>query len=275
VIRVASVQTSYQLVRVFDKPGEAQGSQALVFYEDSQVDTPHELSKISAEIKGVTTKCFVSQVVTGHYKVQCFNDNEAIQCCGHGLIAAAKMVFSVTGLSSININENITASHVNETGRDVVLDLPRLLATLQSVPSWVSEMITFDSKKLLPDIAAVSDQDDGYLLLEFNPALSLEAFRNFQLNLKRVCENTKRAVVVVQFDKERKHLYMRYFAPQYGVTEDIATGSVMRFVADYIEQNHQVSHFEVSQCSSQGGFMKIECKAKSILITANATIEHN
>ena len=47
----------------------------------------------------------------------------------------------------------------------------------------------------------------------------------------------------------------------------------MRFVGDYIESNYQCARFDVTQCSSQGGSMSIECKAEHILITANATIE--
>lgn len=274
------MRTSYQLVRVFNKAEEAQGNQAVVFFKDSQIDLPHELSGISAEIykqKGVATTCFISQVVSGHYKVQCFTGNKAIQCCGHGMIAAAKTIFSYDGLSSIIINENVTASqNIDEAGCDVVvLELPRLLARSQAVPGWVNEAIAFDRAKLLPGKAAVSEKNDGYLLLEFEPTLPLDVFRALQLDLKLVCENTKRAIVLVQFDQENEHLYTRYFSPQYGVLEDIATGSVMRFVGDYIEQNYQLAHFDVSQCSSQGGFMKINCQAERILITANATIESN
>lgn len=274
------MRTSYHLVRVFDKPEEAQGNLAVVFFDDNQINLPHELTSISFYIykqKGVATTCFISQVVSGHYDVRCFNGDKAIQCCGHGMIAAAKTVFSICGLSTIIINEHITASHnINEAGHDVVeLKLPRLSARLQTVPKWVRDAITFGGEKRVPSQAAVSVQDDGYLLLEFEPALPLEVFRALQLDLKQVCENTKRAIVLLQFDQKNEHLYTRYFAPQYGVDEDIATGSVMRFVGDYIEQNYQCAHFDVSQCSSQGGFMKIDCKAKSVIITANASMESN
>ena len=32
---------------------------------------------------------------------------------------------------------------------------------------------------------------------------------------------------------------MRYFAPQYGSSEDSVTGLVLRLVADYIDQRYQ------------------------------------
>ncbi len=267
----------YQIVRVFAKPDEAQGSQALVFYAGNQIDLQYELDKISTELyeqKGLETTCIITQVTSMHYDIHCFNGKKAIQCCGHGMIAAAKTIFSSCDLSSIIINKSITASHtIDEAGHDVVvLGLPRLSARLDTVPGWVEEIITIGNKKLLPGKAAFSDKDDGYLLLEFSPELSLDVFHAMQINFKQVCENTKRAIVVVQFDQDNEHLYMRYFAPQYGVLEDTATGSVMRFVADYVEKNYQCKHFDVSQCSAKGGFMRIDCKEESILITANATM---
>lgn len=271
------MQTSYQLVRVFDKPEVAQGNQAMVFFENNE-SSLNELTRINADLykdKGIATKCYVSLLDSGHYQVECFNNNKAIQCCGHGLIAAAKTIFSDSDLSSININENINASqNIDAKGKDVVvLTLPRMKAKSHRVPDWVNGAIVFSGGNLLPTKAAVSDKEDGYLLLEIELALSLDEFRAMQLDLTQVCDNTQRAIVLVQFDKAHKHLCLRYFAPQYGVSEDSATGSVMRFVADYIEQNYQVSHFDVSQCSAQGGFMQIESKTENIMITANATIE--
>ena len=143
------------------------------------------------------------------------------------------------------------------------------------MPGWLNHVITIDKEKLIPNKAAVSSQSDGYLLVEFEPALPANVFRAMQLDLKQICDNTKQAIVVVQFDQENVHLSMRYFAPQYGVPEDAATGSVMRFVADYIEQRYQCTHFDVTQCSSQGGFMTIDCMTEHIQITANATMELN
>ena len=271
------MRSSYQLVRVFDKPEEALGNLAIIYFDKKQSDL-NELTRLSADIvkdTSIATTCFISQADSGQYEVQCFNANNVIQCCGHGLIAAAKTIFTDSDLSSITINKNITASHdIDQQGHDVVvLTLPRLDARSQAVPEWVSGAITVAEENLLPAKAAVSSKEDGYLLLEFDPVLPLDVFRAMQLDLTRVCDNTKRAIVLLQFDKEHKHLYMRYFAPQYGVHEDSATGSVMRFVADYIEKNYQVRHFDVSQCSAQGGFMSIESKAENIMITANATIE--
>ena len=46
---------------------------------------------------------------------------------------------------------------------------------------------------------------------------------------------------------------MRYFAPQYGVEEDIATGSAMRVLAQY--WSSRFKQLTVYQCSPQGGLL--------------------
>lgn len=272
------LQSPYQIIRVFNKPEEVQGNRAAVIIESNHVDLTADRSKISADMynnNGIDTTCFISMVTNDHYNVQCFNNKSAIQCCGHGMIAAAKTLFSESELSNIIINENITAARsIDNTRHEVVeLTLPRLVAKFQSVPAWTNEFITVNQKTIVANHAAISDKNDGYLLLEFEPSISLEAFRVLQLDLKKICENTQRAIVLVQFDKDKKQLFLRYFAPQYDVSEDSATGSVMRFVADYIEQRYQCKHFDVNQCSPQGGYMNVDCLPEHVRITANASME--
>ena len=269
----------YQLVRVFNKAKVAKGNQAAIFLSSSPITLPqNELIRLSADIhkdKGVTTTCFTAELEAGQYEVQCFNNKSAIQCCGHGMIAAAKNIFVENKLSKIIINKNITASrNIDETGNDVVkLSLPRLYSRLQIVPDWANDVINFENEKLTPNKSAISEDDDGYLLLELSSVLPLKVFREMQLDTNKICDNTKHAVVIIQFDKEKESLAMRYFAPQYGVDEDVATGSVMRFVADYIEKNYQCVQLDVTQYSSLGGYMKVNCGEEKVFITANASME--
>lgn len=273
------MQSSYQLVRVFDKENVAEGNQAAVFLSDSRITSTHnELISLSADIykdKGIATSCFASELVSGQYEVQCFNKKSEIQCCGHGMIAAAKEIFIKNNLSKIIINKTISVSHnVDTLGHDVInLSLPRISSQVQPVPDWTKKSITIQDEKLIASDSAISEKEDGYLLLEFEPALQLKEFSGFLLNINDVCENTKRAIVVIQFNKESKTLYTRYFAPQYGVTEDIATGSVMRFVADYIENKYQCDKFDAHQCSKGGGYMKVKILTDEIIITSNASME--
>jgi len=177
------------------------------------------------------------------YDVRCFNNKNAIQCCGHGMITAAKVIFSISDSSRVTINNNIIAS-LNDDGM-IFLSLPRLSAQMLSPPDWLEDMLLFNDKMCLPSHAAITDKYDGYLLLELEDKLPVDVFRGLQVDLKLICDNTNRAVVLIQFDRVKQHLYTRYFAPQYGVDEDSATGSVMSFVGDYIEKNINVQHLKL------------------------------
>ena len=264
----------YQLVNVFYKENEAQGNEAAVVSNQNsqQAQNIKEQEKISEKFyqqHGIKTVCFISEKDKQNYHVNCFNENNLIQCCGHGLIAAAKVIFNENMFSSMIINNNIKASqHEN----NIVLALPRLSAKMIEIPEWIEKATVFDGEIVQPMNAAISEQEDGYLLLEYTSQVPLSHFKAINFDSKMVCDSTKRAIVIVLFDEKNKHLYLRYFAPQYGVAEDTATGSVMRFVGDYIENKYQSSHFKVSQCSALGGFMMVESKEQSILITANVRL---
>lgn len=271
------MKNAYQVVRVFGKVNDALGNLAAIVI-DNDTSELSEFIEVSISIEkkhNIATTCFVKHLTDEQYLVRCFNTKNEIKCCGHGMIAAAKTLFLKGNESQVIINNNLITSYDIE-GKEkgsVTMALPRVSSTSQEPPNWVSYGITYDGKALSPSSSAVSAEIDGYLLFEFDPLLPLDVFSALQLDLKQVCENTKRAVVIIQFDLEKEQLYLRYFAPQYGVTEDSATGSVIRFVGSYIEQKYQCKYFAVRQCSSQGGFMNVECTAEKIIITANATIE--
>ena len=266
------MEVKYQIIRVFGDSDEVQGNLSTVVRLQKRMSF-NELSNLAHQKykqSNVSTTCFIYEVDKTHFDVQCFSDDNAIQCCGHGMIAAAKIVFENSKISNIILNQSVSAS---KKGSEIELTLPRMFSTKCDVPDWANKVMTFGGGYLLPNQAAISDKLDGYLLLEFNPNLSLDVFSGLLLDLNTVCESTKRAVVIIQFDEKNRHLYTRYFAPQYGVLEDSATGSVLRFVADYIMQTYDIAEYQVNQCSKEGGFMIINCREKDIVITTNVRVE--
>ena len=266
------MEVKYQIIRVFSDSDEVQGNLSTVVRLQKRMsfDELSSLAHQKYQQSNVSTTCFINEVDSTHFDVQCFSDDKAIQCCGHGMIAAAEVVFENSKITNIIFNQSVS---VLNKGSEIELTLPRMFSKVSDVPDWANKVMTFGGGYLMPNQTAISDKLDGYFLLEFNPNLSLDVFSGLLLDLNTVCESTKRAVVIIQFDDKNRHLYTRYFAPQYGVNEDSATGSVMRFVADYIMQTYDIAEYQVSQCSKEGGFMKINCREKDIVITANVSTE--
>lgn len=266
------MEVKYLIIRVFSDNDEVQGNLSTVVRLQKRMSFD-ELSNLAHQAykkSNVATTCFINEVDSIHFDVQCFSDDKAIQCCGHGMIAAAKVVFENSNLANIILNKSVSALN---KGSEIELTLPRMFSNECDVPDWANKVMTFGVGYFSPNQAAITDKLDGYLLFEFNPNLSLDVFSGLLLDLNTICESTNRAVVIIQFDEKNRHLYTRYFAPQYGVKEDRATGSVMRFVADYIKQKYNIAEYQVSQCSKEGGFMKINCREKDIIITANVSAE--
>lgn len=269
----------YQVVTVFAKPDYALGNQAAVFLTEKNTDTSYA-EQVSSGLtimqqKGIATACFISSQNDEHYKVQCYNGSHPIQCCGHGLIAAAEALFNNTAQSEVILNNTVSAAKVNNAANThrVKLTLPRMNSTLFKVPGWVKHLFTLNEQAIIPDNAAISESDDGYLLLDFKNEIDKKTFQSMQASMNKIIKNTQRAVVAISFNKQEKICFSRYFAPQYGNPEDSATGSVMRFVADYIDKKYQARQFEVEQCSAEGGFMKVSSNDKSVSIFSDVSTE--
>jgi len=273
------MQLRQKKITVFAKQDFAMGNQALVLFADDFLVINDAV--ISAELEGYfsqhkkparLTLCFAYCSNSDNFIVRCFNKSHEIQCCGHGMIAAAKTVFHETKKSFINLNENMVAQYEAETDT-VLVKLPRLSALDKTVPVWVKEIAFIGEHPVSPVRAASSKAEDGYLLLHLQADTSLQDFSALEMDHNKICENTKQAIVIIVFYEKEKQLLMRYFAPQYGIPEDTATGSVMRFVSDYIEKHYRISRFEVIQCSAKGGYMEIDCHTDNVIIKANARIE--
>jgi predicted PhzF superfamily epimerase YddE/YHI9 len=78
---------------------------------------------------------------------------------------------------------------------------------------------------------------------------------------------TLRAIIACSWSGDKPGVIrFRYFAPQYGVAEDSATGSAMRILLDYCQQNYQLEYLEAFQCSPAGGVLFARAVADRIAV---------
>ncbi len=194
------------------------------------------------------------------FGVACFTPGgAAIQCCGHGLLAAG-WYWLRQGMSEplhLAMGRSIVPCR---TGSGMLwLSFARLRGHSVRVPGW-SEAV-FGSR---PRRAATVGSDQGYLVLEWPRSFPLETLPIPSPELSRY---TSRAVIVCsRSDGRPGAIRFRYFAPQYGVAEDAATGSAMRVLMDYWQQRYQVVSIEAFQCSPAGGIMSARVDADRIAV---------
>lgn len=273
------MNNNYQIVTVFNQDEYAEGNQALIIYDDHFSDLNDQFIMAerkqffnNTQNKSITTLCFVSLENENNINLRCFTASHKIQCCGHGMIAAAKIIFTKTKLNHVSINDEVFAQDDKENEK-IILNLPRINSVVESIPLWTKAIFRLNRKFIEPYYVACSDEEDGYLLIELSTLLTRKDFSELEIDFDSICKNTKRAIVVIIFDENSQQLLMRYFAPQYGSAEDTATGSVMRFVADYIAAQYKHTKYRVIQCSQKGGYMEIDCNIDSVMIKANALLE--
>ena len=97
-----------------------------------------------------------------------------------------------------------------------------------SVPSWLQVLYP----GVRPVRAAIAG-GQAYLIIEWPEGFD---FRCLPVPKERLGLYTQRAMICTSVNIDSKHdntIDFRYFAPQYGVDEDIATGSAMRVLACY------------------------------------------
>lgn len=174
---------------------------------------------------------------------------ELIQCCGHGLLAAAHAWQRQLGCERLTLlmNNSLVASW--REGDRTWLRFGRVNVQPCSVPDWVSDVFAGQQGSL---VAATCGDARGYLVLQWPDDANLYGV---QARIDRLAAHTGRALIctAAQPGEGEGRIQLRYFAPQYGVPEDSATGSAVRVLAAY--WSSRFVRLTAQQCSPRGGLL--------------------
>ncbi|QFU76865.1 PhzF family phenazine biosynthesis protein [Halioglobus maricola] len=211
-------------------------------------------------------QCQVTLLGSESYRVACQQWNQRIQCCGHGLFAAAHALLATGEHSRISLGEGISAQRTPDPQGNLQtwLNLPALATVDIELPLWARTLASQQGKQITPAGAAATTRADGYLLLHIDNAVNIA---ELEVDLAAITRHTQQAVLLWQY--QDKVVRMRYFAPQYGNDEDMATGSALRVLAPHLQRAAGLSSFDVIQCSSSGGRMTAKNTDDSVSISGN------
>lgn len=145
----------------------------------------------------------------------------------------------------------------------VWLGFTPLIPKMCEIPPWCSQVFGVE-----PSAAATAGAADGYLVLEWPAGFELAALPRPDQSL---AQHTSRSLIVTcaavnVFAQETESIHLRYFAPQYGVSEDAATGSAMRVLANFWQQRGLGEALTAYQCSAQGGLLFSRIEAGNVWI---------
>jgi predicted PhzF superfamily epimerase YddE/YHI9 len=175
-----------------------------------------------------STRCLTWQESGTAVAVQCETDTgEAITFCGHGLLGAAHY-WQHNGYRPQRLAMGgATFAYSHESGVGWIgCDTPMLSPV--AVPAW-TDLFTGSA----PLACAEAGDNAGYLVLEWPQDTDLAGLKPPG---DRLQQHTMRALIATcrispGNSLAGEDIQLRYFAPQYGVDEDVATGSAMRVLA--------------------------------------------
>ncbi|KDC49624.1 PhzF family phenazine biosynthesis protein [Pseudoalteromonas sp. S3431] len=215
-----------------------------------------------------------NEITKRHCNIRWFNQTSEIKRCGHGTLAAANFLIKYFGYCP----EVFTSmSHERFTIR---VKKQRAQLLLKSIEPKKSELAKGELKSVFSSAikAAYSTGDkNGYTVVLFNEEFSKEFskdvekddLKSLHVDFKALSKLHKNAVIALSIkskDKKNAIAHFRYFAPQFGVNEDSATGSAVSIIAPLLFRLYGLNKAMLVQQSNSGALLNYEFNNAKVVI---------
>lgn len=215
-----------------------------------------------------------NEITKRHCNIRWFNQTSEIKRCGHGTLAAANFLIKYFGYCP----EVFTSmSHERFTIR---VKKQRAQLLLKSIEPKKSELAKGELKSVFSTAikAAYSTGDkNGYTVVlfnkEFNEEFSKDVekddLKSLHVDFKALSKLHKNAVIALSIknkDKKNAITHFRYFAPQFGVNEDSATGSAVSVIAPLLFRLYGLNKAKLIQKSNNGALLSYELNNAKVVI---------
>jgi PhzF family phenazine biosynthesis protein len=202
-----------------------------------------------------------AQISNPYCKIRWFNQQCEIKRCGHGTLAAANYL-----LRSQPHCPRVFISNSNER---FVTKIKRNKAQLE-LSSIESKEFTDNAllqSALSADIKTSFNTavEKGYTVALIDENIDL---KNLNVNISAIKQFQTNAIIVLKIKNSDKHCIadFRYFAPQFGVNEDNATGSAISVIAPLLYRLHGLNNGTLVQQSPRGALLNYTLSKHRVLI---------
>ncbi|MEZ7491696.1 PhzF family phenazine biosynthesis protein [Pseudoalteromonas distincta] len=215
-----------------------------------------------------------NEITKRHCNIRWFNQTSEIKRCGHGTLAAANFLIKYFGYCP-----EVFTSMSNERFT-IRVKKQRAQLLLKSIEPKKSELAKDELKSVFSSAikAAYSTGDkNGYTVVLFNEEFSKEFskdaekddLKSLHVDFKALSKLHKNAVIALSIkniDKKNAIAHFRYFAPQFGVNEDSATGSAVSVIAPLLFRLYGLNKAALIQQSNNGALLNYEFNNAQVVI---------
>ena len=219
-----------------------------------------------------------NEITKRHCNIRWFNQTSEIKRCGHGTLAAANFLIKYFGYCP-----EVFISMSNERFT-IRVKKQRAQLLLKSIEPKKSELAKGELKSVFSTAikAAYSTGDkNGYTVVLFNKEFNEEFNEEFSkdvekgdlkslhVDFKALSKLHKNAVIALSIkskDKKNAIAHFRYFAPQFGVNEDSATGSAVSIIAPLLFRLYGLNKAMLVQQSNSGALLNYEFNNAKVVI---------
>ncbi|ATC86645.1 PhzF family phenazine biosynthesis protein [Pseudoalteromonas arctica] len=215
-----------------------------------------------------------NEITKRHCKIRWFNQTSEIKRCGHGTLAAANFLIDHFGYCP-----EVFTSMSNERFT-IRVKKQRAQLLLKSIEPKKSELAEGELKSVFSvaiKAAYTTADKNGYTVVlfnkefikEFDKSVKKDDLKSVHVDFKALCALHKNAVIALSIknkDKKNAIAHFRYFAPQFGVNEDSATGSAVSVIAPLLFRLHGLNKAMLVQQSNSGALLNYEFNNAKVVI---------
>ena len=214
------------------------------------------MQAIAAENNLAETAFFVPD--NGDFRLRWFTPVTEVKLCGHATLATAHVILNRldTARDRVRFLTLSGALDVERDGDRLLLDFPALPLTKRHDPTLVAEAIG-----VLP--VELWEADRGMAVLERS-----EQVRDLKPNFERIAALPLETLIVTArgFDGDCDFV-SRFFAPQYGIPEDPATGSAHCVLTPYWSRTLGKTKMFARQLSARGAELWVELRGDRVRLS--------
>jgi PhzF family phenazine biosynthesis protein len=264
---------SYYIVDAFTKKNKMfSGNPACVIFCDTFFDDQF-MQNLAMEFN-LSATVFIETKQKNILSIRWFAPSGEIPICGHGTLAAARLLFDegfVQKHEILKLQSKIGTIYCEKENNLIVINFPaRSLTACQSPPFLKEALNNIDYDEVFEDefiyLVVLKSEKDVETLTPHFPLIATVTQGN-----KRAVAVTSSCVGKMQDDLDIDFV-TRYFAPKVLIPEDPVCGSVHTRLAPFWGKRLKKNKLIAYQMSKRGGYLYLENKTNRVFIKGDSLV---